>query len=119
MIAGTLYMALMGAEGMRRVARACMARTAELVAALAGLGGVRVAFEAARFHEAVLLLDRPVAPVLQALAARGIEGGFDLSVHYPELGPALLVCATESRSPADIACYAAALGEILRTARAA
>ena len=119
MIAGTLYMALMGAEGMRRVARACMARTAELVAALAGLSGVRVAFEAARFHEAVLLLDRPVAPVLQALAARGIEGGFDLSVHYPELGPALLVCATESRSPADIACYAAALGEILRTARAA
>ena len=119
MIAGTLYMALMGAEGMRRVARACMARTAELVAALTGLGGVRVAFEAARFHEAVLLLDRPVAPVLQALAARGIEGGFDLSVHYPELGPALLVCATESRSPADIACYAAALGEILRTARAA
>ncbi len=34
MIAGTIYMALMGAEGLERVAYACMARTAELVAAL-------------------------------------------------------------------------------------
>jgi hypothetical protein len=47
---------------------------------------VRSAFSAPRFHEAVLLLDRPVAPVLEALAARGIEGGFDLAGHYPELG---------------------------------
>jgi glycine dehydrogenase subunit 1 len=119
MVAGTLYMALMGAEGLRRVARACMARTADLVAALQGVSGVRVAFSGARFHEAVLLLDRPVAPVLQALAARGIEGGFDLSMQYPELGHALLVCATETRSAADIARYTTALHDILQTARAA
>lgn len=119
MVAGTLYTALMGAEGLARVARACVTRTGELVAALAALPGVRAAFSGARFHEAVLLLDRPVAPVLQALAARGIEGGFDLATHYPELGPALLVCATETRSPDDIARYAAALRDILQTARAA
>ena len=35
------------------------------------------------FHEAVLQLDRPVAPVLKALAARGILGGLDLAEHYP------------------------------------
>ena len=119
MIAGTIYLALMGAEGLERVAHACMARTAELVAALTRLPGVRSAFSGARFHEAVLLLDRPVAPVLEALAARGIEGGFDLAVHYPELGPALLVCATEARSAADIAAYAAALGEVLKSVRVA
>jgi glycine dehydrogenase subunit 1 len=119
MIAGTIYLALMGAEGLERVARACMTRTAELVAALARLPGVRTAFSGARFHEAVLLLDRPAAPVLEALAARGIEGGFDLSLSYPELGPALLVCATEARSVADIASYAAALSEVLQSAPAA
>ena len=32
-----------------------------------------LAFDAPRFHEAVLLLDRPVAPVLEALARRGIR----------------------------------------------
>jgi glycine dehydrogenase subunit 1 len=119
MVAGTIYMALMGAEGLERVANACMARSAALVDALNRLPGVRSAFNGARFHEAVLLLDRQVAPVLQALAVRGIEGGFDLSTHYPELGPALLVCATETRSNADIATYAAALGEVLKSARAA
>ena len=113
MVAGTLYLALMGSEGLERVARACMARTEELVAALAKLQGVRRAFPTSRFHEAVLLLDRPVAPVLEALADRGIEGGFDLARHYPELGPALLVCATEARSSEDVAAYAAALQAVL------
>jgi glycine dehydrogenase subunit 1 len=119
MMAGTVYLALMGAEGLERVARACMARTAELATALTALPGVRTAFTAPRFHEAVLQLDRPVAPVLAALAQRGIQGGLDLSLHYPELGHALLVCATEMRSAADIGAYATALGELLRAARAA
>ena len=39
MIAGTIYMALMGAEGLERVAYACMSRTAELVAALTRVPG--------------------------------------------------------------------------------
>jgi glycine dehydrogenase subunit 1 len=119
MMAGTVYMALLGAEGLERVAAACLARTAELVSALSRLPGVQCAFTGTRFHEAVLLLDRPVGTVLQLLAARGIEGGFDLTTHYPELGPALLVCATEQRNAADIASYANALGEILQSVRAA
>jgi len=119
MVAGTLYTALMGAEGLARVARSCMAHTVQLVDALTALPGIRAAFSGARFHEAVLLLDRPVAPVLQALAARGIEGGYDLGTHYPELGPALLVCATETRSGEDIARYATTLRDILQTARTA
>jgi len=119
MVAGTIYLALMGAEGLTRVAQTCMARSSTLAETLTRLPGVRRAFNGARFHEAVLLLDRPVAPVLQALAALGIEGGFDLASHYPELGPALLVCATETRSDEDIAAYASALGEILKSARAA
>jgi glycine dehydrogenase subunit 1 len=119
MMAGTVYMAMMGARGLERVATACMARTAELVAALTRLPGVRTGFSGARFHEAVLLLERPVAPLLEALAAQGIEGGLDLAPWYPELGPALLVCATEMRSSADIATYAAALGKALAGVRAA
>src|SRR5262249_42695222 len=98
MMAGTVYLSLMGAQGLERVAGACMGRTAELTAALTSLSGVRSAFSRPHFHETVLKLDRPVAPVLRALAAQGIEGGFDLSEDYPELGAALLVCATETKS---------------------
>jgi glycine dehydrogenase subunit 1 len=117
--AGTIYLALLGAQGLARVAATCMERTAQLVAALSRLPGVRTAFDGPRFHEAVLQLDRPVAPLLEALAARGIVGGYDLTPHYPALGPALLTCATETRTAADIDAFARALGEALASAAAA
>jgi glycine dehydrogenase subunit 1 len=48
-----------------------------------------------------------------------VLGGFDLAADYPELGSALLVCATETKTAADIDRYSAALAEALRAARAA
>lgn len=119
MTAATIYMSIMGPEGLERVAALSAQRTRELVAALSRQKGVRRAFEGPFFHEAVLLLDRPVAGVLRELAGRGVLGGFDLSEHYPELGAALLVCATETKTAADIETCAAAFGEALRAARAA
>jgi glycine dehydrogenase subunit 1 len=110
--AATIYMSLMGAAGLERVAAASHARTRELVSALTRISGVRLAFEGTSFHEAVLSFDRPVAPLLAALASRGILGGLDLSGHYPELEGALLVCATETKTSEDIERYAAALTEV-------
>src|ERR1700722_13021907 len=117
--AATIYLSLLGAEGLQRVAQASLQRTADLVAALCKVPGVKAAFTAARFHEAVLLLDRPAAPVLAALARRGILGGLDLAERYPELGHALLVCATETKLDIDINAYAGALAEIMNASRAA
>jgi glycine dehydrogenase subunit 1 len=117
--AATIYMSLLGAAGLARVAQASLQRTADLVAALCKVAGVKAAFTAARFHEAVLLLDRPAAPVLAALARRGIQGGLDLAERYPELGHALLVCATETKLDSDINAYAGALAEIMNASRAA
>jgi glycine dehydrogenase subunit 1 len=113
MAAATVYLSLLGPAGLERVASACVARTRELVAALCGLKGVRAAFAGPRFHEAVLLLDRPVAPVLESLAAGGIVGGHDLARDYPGLGNALLVCATETRTSEDIVAYARTLERVL------
>lgn len=119
MTAATIYMSIMGPEGLERVAALSAQRTRELVAALTRVKGVRRCFEGPHFHEAVLTLDRPVAGVLRELAARGVLGGYDLTEHYPELGAALLVCATETKTVADVDAYAAALSEALRAARAA
>jgi glycine dehydrogenase subunit 1 len=117
--AATIYMSLVGPRGLAQVASTCMQRSATLVAALEKVPGVRVAFDAPRFHEAVLLLDRPVRGVLEALAARGIVGGCDISRDYPALGNALLVCATETRTLQDIETYARALTDVMQSAPAA
>jgi glycine dehydrogenase subunit 1 len=111
--AATIYMALLGAEGLRRVAQHCQARTATLVDMLVGIDGVDRAFDEPHFHEAVLRLDRPVAPILRELAKRDILGGFDLAGTYPELGNALLVCATETKTDDDLAAYRDALSDVM------
>src|SRR5437016_1318966 len=117
--AATIYMSLMGPQGLTRTAAAAHARTRELIAALTRVPGVRLAFPGPYFHEAVLTLDRPVAPVLKTLSNRGILGGLDLSGYFPELGNALLVCATETKTAADVERYRAQLTEAMQAARAA
>lgn len=112
--AATIHMSLLGAAGLEQVAAASQTQTSALVAALTKIKGVKLVFAGPRFHEAVLQLDRNVAGVLEALAGRGIAGGYDLSLHYPELGNALLVCATETRTDEDIAQYAKVLAEVLK-----
>jgi glycine dehydrogenase subunit 1 len=114
--AATLYMSIVGPAGLAKVASTSMANLRALRGKLAQVPGVSAAFTAAHFHECVLRLDRPVAPVLAALSRAGILGGFDLSRHYPELGHALLVCATETKTDADLAQYAQALSAILKKA---
>ena len=120
MTAATIYLSLLGPVGLARVAEASHARTRELVAAASRVKGVKLAFDGARFHEVVLQLDRPAAGVLAEMEAAGILGGYDLSRDYPELGAAILVCATETKTAEDIERWAAALGEaIKKSARAA
>lgn len=114
--AATIHLSLLGAEGLARVASRCVDNTAELVDRLCAIDGVSRVFDAPQFHECVLRLPQPVAPVLEALAARGIAGGFALDADYPELGHALLVCATELRSREQMTAYADALQAILAAA---
>jgi len=111
--AATIYMSILGAQGLENVATCCQQRTAELINALATIDGVKLAFTGPRFHEAVILLNRSVEEVLTALLKQGIVGGYDVSSHYPQLGNALLICATELRSSEDIAAYATALHDVL------
>jgi glycine dehydrogenase subunit 1 len=111
-------MSLLGAEGLRRTAIQCHSNTQTLARALAGLPGVSLAFETF-FHEAVLVLDCPVAPILAKLADNNIVGGYDLSLSYPELGNALLVCATDVRNADEITAYRAAMQSALENSKAA
>jgi glycine dehydrogenase subunit 1 len=116
--AATIYMSLLGAEGLARVARSSSRHTTELLELLTAIDGVEALFDRPHFHEAAIRLDRPVAPVLRALANEGILGGYDLSRCWPELGHAVLVCATETKTRADLERYANALEKIMAAKQA-
>ena len=111
--AATIHMTLLGPDGLERVAAACHANTVMLADKLCTIPGVKRVFAQTVFHEAVLKLPIPVADVLRALEAQGIVGGFDLTPYYPELGEAILVCATETKTTADLEKYVEQLERIV------
>lgn len=107
--AATIHMSLLGPTGLMQVASACHHNTHELVSVLKQIDGVECVFQAPYFHEALLRFKKPIDDVLKYLRAEGIDGGYAVQEHYPELGNSLLVCATEMRTEDDIAHYAKVL----------
>ena len=110
--AATIHLSLLGPAGLRNVAASCHAKTRELATKL----GLPRRFDAPFFHECALELGRPAAPVVEALAKRGILGGFALGAWFGELSTCMLSCATERRSTEEMQRFADALGDSLRAA---
>ncbi len=115
--AATIHMALLGGEGMANTAAACHANTDTLVNKLSQLQGIEPAFSGASFHERVIRLPDPAKGMLRTLAAHNILAGYDLSREYPELGHAILVCATELRTENDMDKYVNKLEQVLASRR--
>ncbi|MDW7564566.1 MAG: aminomethyl-transferring glycine dehydrogenase subunit GcvPA [Nitrosomonadaceae bacterium] len=111
--AATIYMSLLGPEGLRRVATQSHANTLSLAEQLETLKGVKRIFSGDLFHETVVTLPAPVAGVLKTLKNQGVLAGLDLSEHYPELDNALLVCATETKIASDLEKYVSHLAQAL------
>ncbi|HVL00680.1 MAG TPA: aminomethyl-transferring glycine dehydrogenase subunit GcvPA [Dongiaceae bacterium] len=114
MTAATVYTSLLGADGLQRVAENSHANTRTLVEKLSAIPGVKKLFSAPHFHEAVIQVSQPAAQVLQKLAERKIQGGVDLGAYYPGLENCILLCATETKTAADLDAYASALQQSLK-----
>jgi glycine dehydrogenase subunit 1 len=123
--AATQYMALLGPQGLAKVAANSHANTVTLADRLAAIPGVARAFASPFFHEVVLKLnDSSLAgtiakDVLRALRAQGILGGLDITGWYPELGQAILVCVTETKTTGDLDHYVQQMERILSKRREA
>jgi glycine dehydrogenase subunit 1 len=111
--AATITMAMLGPEGVRRVAANSMANTRAVRDALTAIPGVRALFPRACFHEVALALPKPASEIVEKLARENIVAGVALGDEYPELGDALLVCATETKTSADIERFASAMRRAL------
>lgn len=113
--AATIHMALLGTDGLKRVAASCYANTHRLLKELAQIAGVESVFDGDFFHEAVIRLQKPVHDILNRLSDQGIVGGYALGDAYPDLCDCLLVCATETKTEQDLQDYVEALQEAMQT----
>lgn len=112
-LTATVYLALMGAGGIRQVAELCYQKAHYLAERVGAVAGVGVVGDRPYFNEFVVRLPRPAAEVNAALLSQGYIGGYDLAGDYPQLGNALLLCATELNTKAQIDRFATALAEVL------
>lgn len=110
--AATIYMSLLGPEGLYNVAANCHANINRLVEQLTAIEGVSKRFAATVFHEVVIDLPKPAQVVLEALAERGVLAGISLAHDY-QLPNSLLINTTEVHTADDLAALATALKEVL------
>ncbi|HET8626128.1 MAG TPA: glycine dehydrogenase, partial [Thermomicrobiales bacterium] len=111
-LTATVYLALMGKRGLRTVAELCYQKAHYLARRVGAVAGVEVLGGGTFFNEFVVRLPRQAAEVNHALVQQGFLGGYDLSGDYPELGDAMLLCATEMTRKADIDRLAEALAAL-------
>ena len=115
--AATLYLSLLGPEGLERVASACHDNTRRLLEKVVAIEGVEPLFDGEFFHEVVLRVDLPVNQLLERLAGHQLLAGYSLAEDYPELGDAFLLCCTETKTEADLERFATLLRETMSAMR--
>jgi len=111
--AATIYMSLVGPTGLKTVAANSHANTRLLFDKLTAINGIDAVFDSPFFHETVIRLSKPETEVIDQLAQSGILAGYSLSSDYPELGNALLVCATETKTEQDLQLFCDALSNAI------
>ena len=115
-ITAGVYLALMGPQGMVAIGESIMARARYAMIHLDRIQGVKAPlFHAPHFQEFVVNFDgtgKSVAEINQALLARGIFGGVDLSLKFRELGESAVYCVSEVHTKDDIDRLVSKLAEV-------
>ena len=115
--AATIYMTMLGYEGLSRVAKASHANAKSLAQKLVAIEGVELLNKGPFFHEFMISVPGSAQAVLDGLAERSILGGVAVaSLIDGADAQAILVCATEVKTTNDLDIYACALRDVLASA---
>lgn len=112
--AATIFMSLVGPQGLRQIALACHQKARELKQELVQSVGLEPVFSSPFFHEIVVRIKTFAADVQKELTHHNIQAGYLLNETYGELEDCLLLCATETKTTADIKLLARYLEAALR-----
>ncbi len=94
-LAVTVYLAVMGKQGLRELALLNLRKADYLKNKLSKVSGFEIQFSADTFNEIVLKCPRSANEIRDALLEHKILAGLPLGEYYPELADSLLLCATE------------------------
>jgi glycine dehydrogenase subunit 1 len=111
--AATIYMSMLGADGMHAVARQCHTGMQSLIRKLSVVQGAEPLFSGPVFHELVIKLSKPADEVLAIMADSKILGGLELSPFFDDMSDCILVNVTETKTNEDLDAFIAALEQAL------
>lgn len=117
--AGTIFLSIVGAQGLREMAVTGHARAQALRTALTDIDGVEDALPGPVMNEFVIRLPMPARDVAVALRERGILAGLcvaDFTDAVADADRCLLVAVTEKRTAAECAAYVDALRAVVEAA---
>jgi glycine dehydrogenase subunit 1 len=101
-LAATIYLCLLGKQGLKALAEHNMAKAHYAARQLASVPGASVPFDSPFFNEFVVKAPGNSVELLRELRQEKILGGVDLGRFYPELSDHLLVCVTETVNKAAL-----------------
>ena len=97
-LAAAVYLAALGPAGLREVAGHCLQKSVYARKNITAIKGFEQAFTGVHFKEFAVKLPGSAKDLNRYLLEHKIIGGVDLEPHYPELGPAMLFCVTETKT---------------------
>lgn len=97
-----MYLAVVGKEGIKEVAKSCLNKANYAYKELQKLDNVQALFEGPIFKEFAIKTKASSEKVLQALLKAGILGGYSLSSTDYGLENAILIAVTEKRTKEEI-----------------
>lgn len=108
----TIYLSLIGKEGLKQVAELCLHKSHYAAARIADLPGFELAFDRPFFKEFVVRTPAAPGEIVTRLADDGLLAGVDLG-RFPslEIEDGLLIAVTERRTRAQIDRLVEALGK--------
>jgi len=111
-LAATVYLALMGREGLKELARLSMQKAHYAYQRLTSQGGCSALFSAPFFDEFAVRSPVPVEDLNKKLLESKIIGGYALERDYPELKGGWLIAVTEKRTKGEIDMLTEKVGEL-------
>lgn len=101
-LAATMYMTLMGKEGLRKVAELCYYKSHYAYDELIKTGKFSPVFNAPFFKEFVVKSSEQVDKLNEKLLKKNVLGGYEVGLQYPELKGGWMIAVTEKRTKEEI-----------------